>query len=169
MSIDNATPEEWRRIAYFGRLAAESAAADLTPRDIEALNMVLDKPFGEVPLTTRAYVFLLKQMGKVHITSDNGYTTNVNPCWTPQTTYQVRAVEKPKTKPSIDWSQIKPQFKWLARDDDDTAYVYTAKPVPSPQCSWFVAGEIGILNHMASYTPGNCDWQDSLVERPAGI
>lgn len=168
MSIDNATPEEWHRAAYLGRLAAESAAADLTPRDIEALNRVLDRSFGEVPLVARAYVFLLHQMGKVHITSDNDYTRNVNPCcWYPYGRYQVRAVEKPKTKPSIDWSQIKPEYKWLARDEDDTAYVYIAKPVPSPQGTWFAAGEIGILNHMASYIPGDCDWKDSLVERPA--
>lgn len=166
MSIDDATPEEWRRAAYLGRLTAESAAADLTPHDIEALNMVLDEPFGDVPLVARAYVFLLHQTGKVTVRRKDGSCDLPQPTWMALNRYQVRAVEKPKMKPSIDWSQIRPEYKWLARDSDGTAWIYPTKPDRGDD-AWDWRDNCTKAGFMASYAPGDCDWQDSLVERPA--
>lgn len=167
MSIDTATREEWDRAAYNARLAEDNAKAELTPRDIEALNLALDAPFGELPLATRAYVFLLYQTGKVHIFHRHGGV--VEPQWLAAVRYRVVAVEKPKTKPSIDWSHVAPQYKWLARDIDDAAYVYVNKPFISAADMWEApAYDHYRANGFASYVAGDCDWKESLVERPAG-
>jgi len=167
MSIDTATREEWDRAAYNARLAADNATAELTPRDTEALNRALDAPFGTLPLATRAYVFLLHQTGKVHVSRDGGV---VDPHWLATNVYQVRAVEKPKTKPSIDWSHVAPQYKWLAQDEDGDAWFYDEPPRVLGD-SWSVSFNPVVLfaNGFASYAAGDCDWKDSLVKRPEGV
>lgn len=161
ISIDDATAEEWN--------AARHAANALRgPISIDALNASLDRPFGEIDLSTRAYVFLLHQTGKVEMGIDGGMA--LAPRWLPSHTYQVRAVEKPKTKPSIDWSHIAPEYKWLARDGDGFTAVYDTKPVASERdASWRAGGTPVSTRYFASYVPGDCDWKDSLVARPAGV
>lgn len=168
MSIDNAKPEEWHEAAYLAQIATDNASGDPTPRDIERLNQVLDCPFGEVPLVTRAYVFLLHQMGKVHITGRlASEVVRTRPQWESRMSYQVRAIEKPKTKPSIDWSYVAPQYKWLARDANGDAYVYKERPQRGGD-AW-IFGVCKSVDHLKCYVAGDCDWKDSLVERPAGV
>ena len=166
MSIDNASTEDWFSAAYAASLADANAKAALTPRDIEGLNRALDRPFGELPFVTRAYVFLLFQMGKVNVTLAGDKLTH--PSWKPLATYQVEAIEPPKTKPSIDWSHLAPDYRWLARDSGEDAYVYAAKPSCGTH-GWTAQGLAVLAAGLASYAPGDCDWQDSLVERPAGV
>lgn len=78
-----------------------------------------------------------------------------------------RVKPKPLTKPSVDWSVIKPEYRWLARDEDGCAWVFIDKP----KSIGFWTGELDFreVSFLASYTPGTCDWQDSLVERPEGV
>lgn len=172
MSIDNATPDEWDEAAYVANLAAYNARAELTPRDVKRLNQVLDQPFGDVPLVTRAYVFLLHQMGKIHLQQFSSGTRRIvaRPGYRKNSRYQVLAVPQPAKKPSIDWSHVAPQYKWLARDSDGAAYVYVSKPCVGDADMWATS----VHDHLrttgfASYSPGDCDWKDSLVERPAGV
>lgn len=75
-------------------------------------------------------------------------------------------------KPSIDWSHVSPLYNFLAVDDDEYAHLYQHKPfirhgdwedptdrkVYAPRASTF-----------ASYKRGDCDWRESLVERPEGV
>lgn len=169
MSIDNATPDEWNNAAYLATFTTSNAAADLTPEDIEGLNRVLDRPFGEVPYVTRAYVFLLHQMGKVTVRNRAGGLPLGLVVWASDICYQVEKIEPPKTKPSIDWSQIKPEYKWLARDLTRDAFAYVNKP-GRYTTSWHAReGARARADSLVSYAPGDCDWKDSLVERPAGV
>ena len=72
-------------------------------------------------------------------------------------------------KPSIDWSHVKGEYKWLAVDKDGSAYVYKDEPERSGSDYWYSHnGSLNEVNGLASYTPGTCDWQDSLVKRPEG-
>ena len=78
--------------------------------------------------------------------------------------YPVEIV-KATTKPSIDWNHVNESFKWLAMDADGSSYIYADKPLlGNPQ--WTTNLPCTSATHFASFTPGTCDWKDSLVERP---
>jgi hypothetical protein len=72
------------------------------------------------------------------------------------------------TKPSIDWSPVHPDFKWLAVDDDDLGILHQSKPQPTSYGMWSSSGHKTAAMAFASYKAGTCDWEDSLVERPEG-
>ena len=80
--------------------------------------------------------------------------------------YPVEVI-KSLTKPSIDWSHVKGEYKWLSVDKDGSAYVYENEPEHSERDYWYSQeGTHYEVSGLASYTPGTCDWQDSLVKRP---
>ena len=74
---------------------------------------------------------------------------------------------KELTKPSIDWKSVHQKFKWLARDSNGSAFLFPNKPKMCEYC-WILRGDVShAAEPFASYVPGNCDWKDSLVERPS--
>ena len=79
-------------------------------------------------------------------------------------TYPVE-ITKAVTKPSIDWSHVNENFKWLAMDADGTFHIYTDKPLQGNQ-QWTTNLPCTPATHFASFVPGTCDWRDSLVKRP---
>ena len=73
------------------------------------------------------------------------------------------------TKPSIDWEHVKSEYKWLSVDKDGSAYVYKDEPERNGSDHWYSHnGSFKEVKGLASYTPGTCDWKDSLVKRPEG-
>lgn len=73
------------------------------------------------------------------------------------------------TKPSIDWSHVAPEYRWLAVDDDAEAWLFDAEPEIEGG-AWYSDGtDDAIAAAFTSYVPGTCDWRDSLVERPEGV
>ena len=74
------------------------------------------------------------------------------------------------TKPSIDWSQVKEEYKWLSVDKDGSAYVSTCEPTRNGANYWYspVKGDFSQVNWLVSYSPGTCRWEDSRVKRPEG-
>ena len=97
----------------------------------------------------------------VSYTSDGKYHIEGNVTLFP---YPVEIV-KAATKPSIEWSHVSEDFQYLAMDEDGEFYLYTDKPTQASQ-QWVTNLTYTPATHFASYTPGTCDWQDSLVERP---
>ena len=79
-------------------------------------------------------------------------------------TYPIE-ITKAVTKPSIDWSHINENFKWLAMDADGKFHIYTDKPLQGER-QWTTNLPCTPAINFASFTPGTCDWTDSLVERP---
>ena len=76
-------------------------------------------------------------------------------------------ITKATAKPSIDWSHVKGEYKWLSVDKDGSVYVYENEPEHSERDYWYSQEGIHYeVSGLASYTPGTCDWQDSLVKRP---
>lgn len=75
------------------------------------------------------------------------------------------------TKPNIPWDVINPKYKYFARDQDGSLWLYTHSPVLSKHrfnynsydefncCSYK-------LDSLLTLHVGTCDWQDSLVSRP---
>ena len=83
-------------------------------------------------------------------------------------TYPVE-ITKAVPKPSIDWSHVKSEYKWLSVDKDGSAFVYENEPEHGESNYWYSQEGIHYeVSGLASYTPGTCDWQDSLVKRPEG-
>lgn len=78
---------------------------------------------------------------------------------------------RPKSKPSVDWSALHGDIKYIARDNNDNIFGYTGKPSAdgSMNAVWLALGCAAkrLDGVIASLTPGDCDWRDSLVERPA--
>ena len=80
--------------------------------------------------------------------------------------YPIEIVKK-VMKPSINWEHVHSVFKYLAQDEDGSAWLYSEKP-ESDVNGWDVTqGECSTVHSHASYTPGTCDWEDSLVIRPS--
>lgn len=75
-------------------------------------------------------------------------------------------IVKKVTKPSINWEHVWKDFKFLAQDIDGNAYLYWEKPVLRGTGWQTTQGDFAEAQSYASYTPGTCDWQYSLVERP---
>ena len=76
-------------------------------------------------------------------------------------------ITKAITKPSIDWTQIKDEYKWLAVDVNECAYVYENEPNIDGSTFWCSSSATYFLvNGLVSYSRGTCDWKDSLIERP---
>lgn len=80
-------------------------------------------------------------------------------------TFPVEIVKK-VTKPSINWEHVRKDFKFLAQDSNGNAYLYWEKPALSTAGWEPTRGDFAEAQSYASYTPGTCDWQYSLVERP---
>jgi hypothetical protein len=129
-------------------------------------------PFGLLNDETRAA--LKAHGGPYEFWKDRETWGNIEaPSWSGNLVYRVKP--QPPTKPSIDWSHVAPEYKWLARDDCDNAYLYAGLPSVSAYCSEWVANcdayaaNAFAANAFASYTPGTCDWRDSLVQRPEDV
>lgn len=85
--------------------------------------------------------------------------------WMVNLVYRVKPA--PLTKPSIDWSHVAPKFKWMAQDENGDAYLYAESKPDAAHSVWVTEGAFCECSAFPGYTPGTCDWKDSLVERPA--
>ena len=75
-------------------------------------------------------------------------------------------ITKAVTKPSIDWSHVSPEYNYLAQDSNGQGYLCGKKP-QRMDYAWDMGPSPYIrATTFTSYTPGTCDWTDSLVERP---
>jgi hypothetical protein len=74
---------------------------------------------------------------------------------------------KQTTKPSIDWSHVAPEYKWLTRSRSGHGYLFYRQPKHDRKYWDGVSTSNSIYaNNFASYAPGDCHWEDSLVRRP---
>jgi hypothetical protein len=80
--------------------------------------------------------------------------------------FDYRIKEVSKTKPQINWDHVNPDFKWMATDEDNQTYLYTAYPYLEENWWDFLGGQCVGADYFASFVPGTCNWEDSLVERP---
>ena len=74
-------------------------------------------------------------------------------------------IVKSVTKPSIDWSHVSEDFKYLAMDAGGLHHLYVEEPMLTSS-EWATHHLYIYAGHFASFTPGACDWKDSLVKRP---
>ena len=74
-------------------------------------------------------------------------------------------VVKATVKPSIDWSHVSEDFQYLAMDSGGLHHLFVEKPDPIA-VEWTTYALYIYAEHFTSFTPGTCDWRDSLVKRP---
>lgn len=76
--------------------------------------------------------------------------------------------EEPKTKPNINWEHVNKKFKYMATDKNGDTFLYSELPYPSSNNYhwWYDCGETTDALYFTSFTPGTCNWKDSLVVRP---
>lgn len=70
------------------------------------------------------------------------------------------------TKPSINWEHVSPKFKYLARDYRGNIYLFSKKPYYESGFWRCIGGNVYHAETFVSLRAGNCDSEDSLVERP---
>jgi len=75
--------------------------------------------------------------------------------------YRVKA-----TKPSIDWGHLKPEIVAIAEDEGGEAWCFEEKPNLAKGRWRSAGGGTYWLKPFASYVPGTCAPEDSLVLRP---
>ena len=68
-------------------------------------------------------------------------------------------------KPSIDWSHVSEEFHYIAMDSRGLHHLFVEKP-ERISAEWITHALYIYADHFASFTPGTCDWKDSLVKRP---
>ena len=108
-------------------------------------------------------VFNCNDERTVTYTNDGKYHNDGNVTLFP---YPVE-ITKAAVKPSIDWNHVSEDFKYLAMDADGECYIYSDKPSRGEwQWQWVSSLRLTVADHFASFTPGTCDWKDSLVKRP---
>ena len=76
-------------------------------------------------------------------------------------------ITKATTKPSIDWSHVNEEFQYLAMNKDGMHLLFAEEPTKG-DVEWTAPApyELYLLaEHFTSFTPGTCDWRDSLVKR----
>lgn len=71
-----------------------------------------------------------------------------------------------KSKPSITWEHVHPDIVAMATDQYGDATFHKRKPKFLCFAMEWDGDPFGIANTFASFTPGTCAWQDSLVMRP---
>lgn len=78
---------------------------------------------------------------------------------------------KPETPDEIDWVHIAPNFKFCARDEDGSVYVFVEKPyVPEGSDVWAGSGGAARLAKywQGVFTQGDIPWNKSLLIRDRG-
>lgn len=132
--------------------------------DVDAINAAVDgRIFADLPRDLQLALFNAWLDG--HKVTPNGAPLIERPAWYGDAVYTVTA--KPKTMPSIDWAHVAPKFNFLARDKNGNAYLYQTKPGIDYSSSGYGDRKVFMpADAFASYAPGDCDWNESLIERP---
>ena len=103
-----------------------------------------------------------------YATSHNDWKPCPIPTWD-WNAFNYRIAPAPALVPdSIDWSHVAPEFRWMARDLSENAFLYTTPPSGLARV-WTtrIASYTVNARSFASYKRGTVDWKDSLVERPS--
>lgn len=140
------------------------------PDSLLSLNMgdkqtIPEIPFGKLTREQQLYLFYKWLDGESIecFRIKSGWHVTKHPCWDPDTVYRVTPQG---IKPSVDWSVLKPEFKWLAVDEDGKGWAYITKPVVYETSWYFDKGVAFCVNGLASFDKGTCNWDKSLIQRP---
>lgn len=83
------------------------------------------------------------------------------------TSHPTRYRIKPAAPDSINWDHVAPEYKWMSRDENGQAFLYTEKPEIGFS-TWNARDGKPIIyaSGLSSFKAGDKPWNESLVERP---
>ncbi|WP_104658040.1 hypothetical protein [Ralstonia insidiosa] len=123
------------------------------------------KPFGELSNEEKKALLCAWVDGaRIEFFSGFGETWMLAPqdlYWTHHTYYRIAP-----ELPSIEWSHVAPEFKWLAVDSDGAAWLHSHEPRKQTVSWGWMAGVRAQACALASYRRGTVSWDQSLVARP---
>lgn len=73
----------------------------------------------------------------------------------------------PITPDTVDWTQLPEWAMWVARDGHQTAWAFEREPLLAERY-WGSDWRTVPITEFPFYTPGTCDWTESLQQRPEG-
>lgn len=124
------------------------------------------KPFGELSDSERLELLdAYYNKGRNVEFFSMGHWITVIPKWLGDRVYRIKQAEKP----SINWDEVSDAYNYLAVDEDGEGFLFVVRP-NIVDLNWFsVHCNIRVINAevFKSFKPGNCDWKESLVERPS--
>lgn len=88
--------------------------------------------------------------------------------WETEPHFMDRFQYRIKSKPSIDWDHVHADITAMASDYYGDSYLYYRAPKEFVRDKWCGASN-GFPEIFASFTPGTCNWKDSLVMRPVFV
>ncbi|WP_063750542.1 hypothetical protein [Paraburkholderia bannensis] len=140
---------------------------------LESLNRDLDKPFGEVALASRALAFALWQDGwPIEWRREDcpGDWRECSPSWEGELCYRVLPKPEELVLPSIDWSHVAAEYRWLVQDGSGSAYLSPKEPAvfDAQGGGWAAFWLVKDATHFSSFKPGKGDWRKLIVQRPEG-
>lgn len=129
----------------------------------------MEKKFGELSREEQHALFDAYLNGKeIERVDDNIWRVILLPCWSLVSTYRIKPV--PLTKPSIDWSAVHEEYKYLAQDRSGYGCLFKNRPHMMYNVGWAdQTSSHSVAEVFTSYVAGTCDWQDSVVQRPEGV
>lgn len=125
----------------------------------------IDKPFGELDDETAVALFLHYRRGGAveHKISSGKWLSKPSD----ESLYADSIYRAAVTKPSVDWSQVGAQIVAFARNSSGVAMGCTRVPIIRHLWNrWEASAGTYPASLWPSYTPGTCDWKDSLIVRP---
>lgn len=89
-------------------------------------------------------------------------------CGEPRWNWETYSYRIKRSKPSINWDHVHKDYNYMARDMDGGLWLFETIPTYNGWIDgyWVEGGRCDPANTLASATPGDCDWKDSLVARP---
>lgn len=73
---------------------------------------------------------------------------------------------KPIADDSINWDHVHPNFNYMARDADDSVFLYKERPEYNEEGVWMSRNYYQRANVFSSYKRGDKEPSQSLVRRP---
>lgn len=109
---------------------------------------------------------------EIRLSGNNQWTPRASNIWD-WAACDYRIVPQPAPIPiTLDWSALKPEWRWVAADADEFVFLYKSKPVLDLDDGCWVAhsGEDTAQGDtLASFSRGTVPWDKSLIERPEGV
>lgn len=122
-------------------------------------------------MAARKHAELIKQWAdddsleiEVRLYDDEDWEVVDCPSWKDECEYRIKP-----TKPSIDWSHVADEYKWLSTSLSGISNLFQKKPTSDYSDGTWGEDYFGTrAESHKSFKAGTCDWKDSLVQRQEG-
>ena len=128
----------------------------------------IDQPFVTLDIETklalhRAHYEGKVIEGKIHIIDPDRWIVTNTPEWLAQVTYRLRP--EPLRDISLPWAALDDRWKWAARDESGSVWIYDERPHLSQRVWTTDSSCLEVTDLFANFDPGNKPGNESLISR----